>query len=174
MERGRTQKERKLTPLRKWETEKEELLKSTSFKLAREEVKKLIVQSFPTILATVVIVGIIIVDFSFTEVLQAFEEDAMFGISFPGMEQGISFDSFLKNSHSENPFLEIEEFNLSTDPCLPRSKQTDATLLGPIFTILVVCFISCVVEAYFSRLRAIICSIFYSKRANERAKYLYK
>ena len=134
----------------------------------------MIVQSSPTILANVVIVGIIIVDFSFTEVLQAFEEHAKFGISFPGMEQGISFDSFLKNSHSENPLLEIEEFNLSTDPCLPRSKQTDATLLGPIFTILVVCFISCVVEAYFSRLRAIICSMFYPKRANERAKYLYK
>ena len=135
---------RKLTPLRKWETEKEELLESTSFKLAREEAKKLIVQSFPTNLTTVVIVEIIIVDVSFTEVLQAFEEHAMFGISFPGMEQGISFDSFLKNSHSENPLLEIEDFNPSTDPCLPRPKQTDATFMGPIITILVICFISCV------------------------------
>ena len=130
-----------MTPLRKWETEKEELLEPTSFKLAREEVKKLIVQSFPTILATVVIVGIIIVDFSCAGVLKTFQEQAKIGISFP---------------------------------CLPSAKQTDATLLGPIFTILVVCFISCVVEAYFSRLRAIICSMFYSKRANERAKYLYK
>ena len=165
---------RKLTPLRKWETEKEELLESTSFKLAREEAKKLIVQSFPTILATVVIVGIIIVDQSFTRVLQAFKEHAKFAISFPGMEQGVSFSSFLENNHSFDPLLQIQAFNLSTDPCLPRSKQTDAVSLGPIFAILVVCFASCVVEAYFSRLRAIICNIFYPARANERAKYLYR
>ena len=165
---------RKLTPLRKWETEKEELLESPSFKLAREEAKKLIVQSFPTILATVVIVGIIIVDFSFTEALKAFQEHAKFGISFPGMEQGVSFTSFLKMNHTVDPLLKIQAFNLSTDPCLPRAKQTDATLLGPIFTILVVCFISCVVEAYFSRLRAIISGMFYPKRAHERAEYLHK
>ena len=165
---------RKLTPLRKWETEKEEVLESTSFKLAREELKKLVVQSFPTILATVVIVGIIIVDQSFTMVLQAFQEHAKFGISFPGMEQGISFSSFMGDNRSVDPLLKIKAFDLSTDPCLPRSKQTDAVCLGPIFAILVVCFVSCVVEAYFSRLRAIICNIFYPGRANERAKYLYK
>ena len=165
---------RKLTPLRKWETEKEEVLESTSFKLAREEAKKLIVQSFPTILATVVIVGIIIVDQGFTMVLKVFEENAKFGIHFPGMEQGVSFTSFLENDRSFDPLLKIKAFDLSTDPCLPRSKQSDAVSLGPIFAILVVCFISCVVEAYFSRLRAIICSIFYPVRANERAKYLHK
>ena len=165
---------KKQTPLRKWETEKEEVLEATSFKLAREEIKKLIVQSFPTILATVVIVGIIIVDQSFTIVLEAFEKNAKFGISFPGMEQGVSFSSFLEKNHTFDPLLSIKAFNLSTDPCLPRPHQTDTVSLAPIFTILIVCFISCVVEAYFSRLRAIICSIFYPDRANERAKYLYK
>ena len=127
---------RKLTPLRKWETEKEEVLESTSFKLAREEFKKLIVQSFPTILVTVIIFGIIIADQIFTLVLQAFEKHAKFGISFPGMEQGISFASFLQNKHSVDPLLEIKAFDLRTDPCLPRSKQTDLICLGPIFTIL--------------------------------------
>ena len=92
----------------------------------------------------------------------------------PGMEQGVSLSSFLLNNHTFDPLLKIRAFNLSTDPCLPRSKQTDAVSLGPIFAILVVCFFSCVVEAYFSRLRAIICNIFYPVRANERAKYLYK
>ena len=165
---------RKLTPLRKWEVKKQEAQMATSIKMTRSEIQQMVTQSFPTILAMVVIVGIILVDFAFTLTLQAFEESAKFGIAFPGMEQGISFSSFMEGADADLNILKVEAFNLSTDPCLPRSNQTDASTLVPIFALLFICLISCILDAYFSRLRAQICNLFFPNRADERAKYLYK
>ena len=164
---------RKLTPLRNWEVKKQEAQMSTSLRMTSEELQRLVTQSFPVILSSVVFLGIVIIDFAFASTLQAFEENAKFGIAFPGMEQGISFSSFMGGS-DVNAVLEIQAFNLSTDPCLPRSKQTDGSSLGPIFAIMFVCFLSCLIDAYFSRLRAQICNLFFPLRADERAKYLYK
>ena len=164
---------KKLTPLRKWEVKKQEAQMSTSLKMTREELQKLATQSFPVILATVVFVGIVIVDFGFTTTLQAFEKNAKFGISFPGMEQGISFGSFMDES-GVDAVLKVEAFNLSTDPCLPRSRQTGVSSLGPIFAVLFLCLLSCLIDAYFSRVRAQICNLFFPFRADERAKYLFK
>lgn len=165
---------RQLTPLRKWEVKKQEAQMATSVKMTRSEIQQMVTQSFPTILAMVVIVGIVLVDFAFTLTLQAFEESAKFGISFPGMEQGISFSSFMEGADADLNILKVEAFNLSTDPCLPRSNQTDASSLVPIFALLFTCLISCIMDAYFSRLRAQICNLFFPNRADERAKYLYK
>ena len=114
-----------------------------------------------------------IIDFAFASTLQAFEENAKFGIAFPGMEQGISFSSFMGGS-DVNAVLEIQAFNLSTDPCLPRSKQIDGSSLGPIFAIMFVCFLSCLIDPYFSRVRAQICNIFFPLRADKKAQYPYK
>ena len=147
---------------------------STSLKMTREELQRLVTQSFPVILSSVVFLAIIILDFLFAATLQVFEKEAKFGIVFPGMEQGMSFSDFMDNSVSVKGDLKIEAFNLSTDPCLPRSRQTDGSSLGPIFTIMVVCLLSCLIDAYFSRLRAQICNLFFPLRADERAKYLYK
>ena len=146
---------------------------STSIKMTGEELQKLVTQSFPVILASVVFVGIVIVDFVFSTTLQAFEENAKFGISFPGMEQGISFGSFMDESAVE-AVLKVQAFNLSTDPCLPRSRQTGGSSLGPIFAVLFACLLSCLIDAYFSRVRAQICNLFFPFRADERAKYLFK
>ena len=165
---------RKLTPLRNWEVKKQEAQMSTSLKMTREELQRLVTQSFPVILSSVVFLAIIILDFLFAATLQVFEKEAKFGIVFPGMEQGMSFSDFMDNSVSVKGDLKIEAFNLSTDPCLPRSRQTDGSSLGPIFTIMVVCLLSCLIDAYFSRLRAQICNLFFPLRADERAKYLYK
>ena len=164
---------KKLTPLRKWEVKKQEAQKATSLKMTKEELQKLATQSFPVILATVVFLGIVIVDFAFTTTLQAFEKNAKFGISFPGMEQGISFGSFMDGTDVD-AVLKVHAFNLSTDPCLPRSRQTGASSLGPIFAVLFLCLLSCLIDAYFSRVRAQICNLFYPFRADERAKYLFK
>ena len=164
---------RKLTPLRNWEIKKQEAQMSTSLKMTREELQRLVTQSFPVILSSVVFLAIVILDFLFAATLQAFEKGAKFGIVFPGMEQGMSFRSFMDEKGVEG-VLKIEAFNLSTDPCLPRSRQTDGSSLGPIFTIMFVCLLSCLIDAYFSRLRAQICNLFFPLRADERAKYLYK
>ena len=164
---------KKLTPLRKWEVKKQEAQMSTSIKMTRKELQKLATQSFPVILATVVFLGVVIVDFAFTATLRAFEKNAKFGISFPGMEQGISFDSFMDET-GVDAVLKVEAFDLSTDPCLPRSRQTGGCSLGPIFAVLFLCLLSCLIDAYFSRGRAQICNLFFPFRADERAKYLFK
>ena len=132
MEEGRTEETH---PLRKWEVKKQEAQMSTSIKMTGEELQKLATQSFPVILATVVFVGIVIVDFAFSTTLQAFEKNAKFGISFPGMEQGISFGSFMDESAVE-AVLQVQAFNLSTDTCLPRSRQTGGSSLARPWTAL--------------------------------------
>ena len=86
---------RQLTPWRKWEVKKEEAQMATAINMTRDEIQQMMTQSFPTILAMGVIGGIVLVELAFTFTLQAFEERAKFGISFPGMEQGISFLSLI-------------------------------------------------------------------------------
>ena len=123
---------------------------------------------------TVIIISIVVVDICFTLVLQAFQENAKFGLSFPGMEQGLSFDSMIRGTNAKVDILKIEAFDLRTDPCLPKAMQTPASSNVPIFVIMVVCLVSCLLDAYASRLRAKICNMFYTDRATERAQFLYR
>ena len=58
--------------------------------------------------------------------------------------------------------------------CLPKPRQTDSYSLGLISAILFVCLLSCVIDAYFNRLRAQICNLFFADIADKRARYLYK
>ena len=164
---------KKLTPLRKWEI-KNRFQVSSSIKLSKAEVKRIILESLPSIIMTVIIISIVVVDYCFTFVLQAFQDNAKFGLSFPGMEQGISFDSMIRGADAKVDILKIEAFDLRTDPCLPKAKQTPASYLGPIFTIMLFCLVSCLMDAYASRLRAMICNMFYTARATERAQFLYR
>ena len=60
------------------------------------------------------------------------------------------------------------------EQCRPQPRQTDGYSLGLISAILFVCLLSCVIDAYFNRLRAQICNLFFPKIAEIRARYLYK
>jgi hypothetical protein len=165
--------QRKLTPIRKWEA-KERYQVATSIKLSKKEIKKIVLESIPSIIMTIIIVGVVLTDLVFAKVLQTFQEHAKFGISFPGMEQGISFSSMIKDTDAKLNILKIEAFDLRTDPCLPKAKMTPPSILVPIILILLFCAISCIVNAYATRLRAIICNFFHPGRADERANFLYK
>ena len=72
-----------------------------------------------------------------------------------------------------NSFLVESKVNAIKD-CLQQSRQTDGYSLGLISAILFVCLLSCVIDAYFNRLRAQICNLFFPKIAEIRARYLYK
>ena len=131
-------------------------------------------QSYPTLVGLTLIVAILTADFVFTNVLETFEENAKFAISFPGMEQGVTFSSFLAEGDASVNIFKVQAFDLRTDECLPKGIRTDTSTFGIIFTVMIICLCSCIIDAYFSRLRAIILNIFYPERAQERAKYLYK
>ena len=165
--------ERKLTPMRNWELKKRFQL-PTSSRLTKEERNRMYRQSYPTLVGLTLIVAILTADFVFTNVLETFEENAKFAISFPGMEQGVTFSSFLAEGDASVNILKVQAFDLRTDECLPKGIRTDTSTIGIIFTVMIICLCSCIIDAYFSRLRAIILNIFYPERAQERAKYLYK
>eukprot|EP00092_Neocalanus_flemingeri_P006815 GFUD01007359.1.p1 GENE.GFUD01007359.1~~GFUD01007359.1.p1 ORF type:complete len:588 (+),score=120.96 GFUD01007359.1:118-1881(+) len=150
---------RKLTPLRKWEV-KERYQIATSIRLSKKEAKKIVIESISTIMMTIIILGIVMADWVFTKVLQTFQDNAKFGLSFPGMEQGISFGSMIGGSNAKLNILKIEAFDLRADPCLPQPKSTPPSILVPIVLILLFCAFSCIIDAYACRLKAIICNFF--------------
>lgn len=170
---SRNDGKRKLTPIRNWEAN-ERYQVATSIKLSKKEIKKIILESIPSIIMSIIIVGVVFFDVIFTKFLQTFEEHAKFGISFPGMKQGVSFSAILNDTDAKFNILKIEAFDLRTDPCLPKAKMTPTSILVPIILIVLFCAISCCLDAYATRLRGTICNFFHPKRANERAHFLYK
>ena len=109
--------------------------------------------------------------------MNLFRDEAQFGISFTGMEQDVTFQSLLPGLMSgevDGESLHIQGYNLTTDKCLPTAETTDHAKTGAIVTIKIICLLSCVFDAYASRLRAKICNICFNFRAVERALYLYK
>ena len=53
--------------------------------------------------------------------LEVFQENASFGLSFPGAQQSISFQSVLDQARDKQvETIRVEAFNLTTDPCLPK------------------------------------------------------
>ncbi|XP_063685518.1 E3 ubiquitin-protein ligase DCST1-like [Bolinopsis microptera] len=169
------EKKPKVTPMRCWEL-KEKYHLAVSMILSKKETISLVTESIPSLCAAIVISGILLMDYLFAVTLEAFKEHASFGITFPGMEQGISFGSTLKEAtgQSLSNTIRIDGFDLSTDKCLPSPQRTNNSSIWPIFAIIIAALLSCVIEAYFSRLRQIICNAYYPKRAQERAIYLHK
>ena len=92
---------------------------------------------------------------------------------FLGMDQGLDF-GFLLNNRESLGKIQIHAMDLTTDPCLPKPKATDKSMIGWIIFIILFCFLTCLLEAYTSRWRSQICNMFYPNRASSRALYLYK
>ena len=105
-----------------------------------------------------------------------FRENAKFGIAFDGMEQGFSLKDVIGNAASatQEQNLNIQAFNLTTDACLPVPTPTSTDKLFPIYFLISLCFFTCGLEAYTSRLRCRICNFFYPERAKERASFLHR
>ena len=105
-----------------------------------------------------------------------FRENAKFGISFDGMEQGFSLKDVIGPAASATRIqnINIKAFNLTTDACLPIPTPTSIEKLLPIYFLISLCFFTCGLEAYTSRLRCRICNFFYPERAKERASFLHR
>ena len=93
------------------------------------------------------------------------------------MENGVSLQSLflgLESGQVNLIDLNVQGFNLSTDPCLPSPKTTNHVQIAIIAIIIIASILSCVFEAYIFRLRANICNTCFPDRAKQRAEYLYK
>ena len=132
--------EARLTPMRNWEL-KDRYQKTTSLWISKTERRKMIKQSFPTIIVTIIVVAIVIGDWVLTAILTTLAKTAG---------------------------------TLTSKVCLPRGLKTPSEAYGVIFTMLFVCLLSCAIDAYSTRIRPLVCHIFFPERAKERANYLYK
>ena len=166
----------KITPLRTWELNMKYQY-SAAVKLSKAEIKRILIKAIPTLLLSFVAISIIVADLALSTILQMFRDEAKFGISFDGMEKGVSFESLIPGLQSGKVSLfklNVRGFNLTTDPCLPTPEFTDRAQIVIIILVIVACSLSCVFEAYISRLRAKICNACFPDRARQRAEYLYK
>lgn len=160
--------------MRHWElNERYQVTNSSS--LTRKEVKRIFLLSVPTLLFAVTAICVIVADLSLAKFLDILKDKGSYGISFKGMEQGIHLGSLLssvQNGETSIVSLQIEAFDLSTDPCLPVAKNTEKRKLGWLLVIVFVCIFSCLADAYAARWRSQICNLFHEKKAKERAQYL--
>ena len=161
---------KKLTPLRQWEV-REQYYHATDVSLTTDELINIVIISLSSVLSTVFITLVVIADFLLASALTAFKENSKLAISFPGLEQGSTLSDELGNSDKE---FQVEAYDYSLDPCLPEGRKSPPRVLWPLYVVLFFCLLSCVLEAYFSRMRAAICNAFYEKRAEQRAIFLYK
>ena len=161
---------KKLTPLRQWEV-REQYYHATDVSLTTDELINIVIISLSSVLSTVFITLVVIADFLLASALTAFKENSKLAISFPGLEQGSTLSDELGNSDKE---FQVEAYDYSLDPCLPEGRKSPPRVLWPLYVVLFFCLLSCVLEAYFSRMRAAICNAFYEKRAEQRAVFLYK
>merc|ERR1712226_1821811 len=106
--------------------------------------------------------------------LETFREEAKYAIGFAGMQNNLTIPGATPLIPGEVIAINVWGFDVSTDPCLPVPYKTDYTCLFSIGTLIGASILSCVFDAYASRLRSTICSIFFPERAQQRAEYLYK
>ena len=104
-------------------------------KLSSKEYKKIGLLVIPPLLFTIATIAIISGDQLFASFIDVMKEHGKFGITFTGMNHGIELNGLL--SEVENgtiPMLDLqlEAFDLSTDPCLPVSVKTDWKKLLPL------------------------------------------
>ena len=92
------------------------------------------------------------------------------------MEQGFSLKDVIGNAADATHVqeLNIQSFNLTTDCCLPVPETTNNDFLIPIYILMGISLLTCVIEVYTSRIRARICNFLYPERAKDRAAFLHK
>ena len=96
-----------------------------------------------------------------------------YSIGFDGMENGVDIRTAINDFKANKKKLTIRGFNMSTAQCLPKASHPDRYSIAIIGVIFLTCAVSLVLQAYSTRLSAKICNVFYEKKAEERARYLY-
>ena len=163
-----------LTPLRNWE-EDEKYQVSTSTTLTKKEIKNVFWRLKETFAFVVLTIFLVCVDYSIAKFIDVFRRHGNYGVTFPGSSQGFTLDSLLNSKaiDLETHELDIQAFDLQTDPCLPRPIYTHKFQMTWIILVILFCTISCIFDTFSYRWRSQICNLFYPKRSESRAVNLY-
>lgn len=153
----------KLTPLRHWEMN-ESYQVSASLRLSKIEWRRVLIKVLPTFSFSVFVVFLIVIDFGLSEFLANLAVNGKFAVSFSGGED----DG--KSGNNRGTYYKVD---LSSEPCLPRAKVTRRSNIAFLLTITVIVGLTCIFDAYLSRLRSWISNQFYPRQGEERACYLY-
>ena len=167
------QKDESLLPMRNWELN-EKYQVQTAARLSKKEYKRIFMQSLGSIIFSAVAIAVVIADIVLRAVLQVFRDEAQFGIQYDGMEQGVTLKSLGQQSPEQQMNVKFKMFDLSSDPCLPTPHSSDYTRMIAIVGLVLACFLSCVFDAYATRLRSTVCNACFPKRATERVAFLYR
>ncbi|XP_063727930.1 uncharacterized protein LOC134855357 isoform X3 [Symsagittifera roscoffensis] len=162
-----------LLPLRNWEL-LERYQVQTAVKLSKKEYKRIFMQSATTIVFTLFAIGVVVSDIVLRAVLEVFRSEAKFGLEYDGMEQGLSLSTLGKQSPEEQMNITFRMYDLSSEPCLPDPQKSDYTRMFAIAALVTMCLLSCIFDAYATRLRSTVCNTCFPKRAAERAAFLYR
>ena len=151
-----------ILPLRKWE--KNEGYKSSSeFLVKRNEMKRLVRRTFPTVVFTLGALVLILADYLLARVVLSMKDEEDVAISLGGIEDGLA--KAVKSI--------IRYFHDTTRLCGVNPAVTSNNSYILIGAFLIVALMSCLFEVLISRLRSRMCNLFYTDRAHERADYLH-
>ena len=154
----------KMTPLRHWELEEKYQI-SASLRLSKIEWRRVLIKILPTLSFSVVVVSTLLVDYGLTEFLLNLAVNGRFAVTFTEVnDDGGGGGEDLKS---------VRKVDLSTEPCLPRPKLTRKSNIAFLLLITLSIGLTCLFDAYLSRLRSCICNQFYAEQGRERARYLY-
>ena len=152
-----------ILPLRNWE--KNEGYKSSSeFLVKKRELKALLRRVCPTLAFTLFAIVIITADYLLTNVVVLMKSEET---------MRISLDSKIEDNLANAVKKILKYFHSKTKYCGVHPTQTSKNSYILIVVFLMVAMVSCVFEVLISRLRARMCNIFYTDRAEERADYLH-
>ena len=84
----------KLTPLRNWE-KAEKYQVTSSVRLNKKEIQRISVLLIPSLLFVTLSISLIIADWTLAEFLDLLKDKGKYGLSFKGMEQGLSLGMIL-------------------------------------------------------------------------------
>ena len=159
----------KLLPLRNWERKEKYQLTATKkcMKLSSKEYKRIGLLVVIPLLFCIFTIAIIAGDQFFASFIDIMKEHGKFGITFTGMDYGIELNGLLNEVEKGTiPMLDLqlEAFDLSTDPCLPVPIWTDWKKLIPLISLVIISLLTCFMDAYLQRLRSQFCNLFYPER----------
>ncbi|XP_025193978.1 E3 ubiquitin-protein ligase DCST1 [Melanaphis sacchari] len=167
-----------LLPLKK--TEKSKMVDLRSYKLVDRECDHLFKSLVKLVFEIIAASSLVLLDIVFYEALDVIKRHAKIDYFQTGHHnlyikvKGTGMIANLLRSVVDRfNFKKNITVNLSNEICLPNPHKLDAYYLHKIYGTLMLVFIMTVFAGYSSRLKRLICAVFFRKREKRRVLYLY-
>ncbi|XP_026811112.1 LOW QUALITY PROTEIN: protein sneaky [Rhopalosiphum maidis] len=167
-----------LLPLKK--TEKSKMVDLRSYKLVDRECDHLFKSLVKLVFEIIAASSLVLLDIVFYEALDVIKRHAKIDYFQTGHHnlyikvKGTGMIANLLRSVVDRfNFRKNITVNLSNEMCLPNPYKLDAYYLHKIYGTLMLVFVMTVFAGYSSRLKRLICAVFFRKREKRRVLYLY-